>query len=112
MSAAPIRPKMFVGLVSFRKGRDLQQFLPTRAEGAVGWQAGKAENEDQFIKVLRANLEQIGLELDEVEKIREVESVEEIRRIDDHLGSNVETWEAGKSTVWGTIHIYLADGEA
>jgi hypothetical protein len=28
------------------------------------------------------------------------------------LADNIRQWEPGRRTVWGTIHVYLADGEA
>ncbi len=42
----------------------------------------------------------------------EVISIEQVSEVDEHLASNIENWETDKATVWGTIHIYLADGEA
>ncbi len=104
--------RVFVGLVSFCKDGDMKEILPPEAEGAVGYQAGLASSPEQFQLMLQADLASIGLRLVEVENIEEVEAIEDIYDIDEHLGQNVEAWETGKTTVWGTIHVYLDDGEA
>lgn len=112
MPADPNALKLFVGLVSFRRNGDLLNILPERAEGASGWQAGRAKNEDQFVLFVQTSLSEIGLEVIEVNDIQELASPEEASELDEHLGDNIRNWEPGKMTVWGTIHIYIGDGEA
>lgn len=43
---------------------------------------------------------------------REVFDEDEIEQIDEHLAVNFREIDAGKSTVWGTIHCYMGEGEA
>lgn len=102
----------FVGLITFEGGADILGVLSEEAEGAVGWMGGKAQNPDQFVELIRVELNQIGLELVEVEEIQLVESTTDVFDIDEHLAGNMQVWEPGKMTVWGTIHRYLEDGEA
>lgn len=104
--------KLFVGLVSFDKGTDDYNELPPETEGAVGWMGGRAQNENQFIELVRVELGQLGLKLIEVEDIEEIDSIAEVRELDEHLADNMEQWEVGKMTVWGGLHPYLGEGEA
>ncbi|HEY4116068.1 MAG TPA: hypothetical protein VGM17_18570 [Rhizomicrobium sp.] len=52
------------------------------------------------------------LRLVEIDEIREVSSIEDVKGVDEHLAQNVGALEPGKTVVWGTIHAYIADGEA
>ena len=64
------------------------------------------------MQFLRNDLSEIGLKLIEVEDIQELPSLELAYELDNHLAYNMERWEVGKKTVWGTIHTYMAEGEA
>ncbi len=104
--------RLFVGLVSFGKGTDDYQTLPPEAAGAVGWMAGRAQNEDQFVELIRLDLAEMGFPLLEVDDIAEIDEISEARALDEHLAQNMEQWELGKMTVWGGLHPYLGEGEA
>ena len=103
---------VYVGFVSFSKGTDILNVLSAEAEGVVGWMGGKAQNLEQFVELLRVELEQIGLSLIEVDKIEILSETDEVAEFDEHLAANMSYWESGKMTVWGTIHQYLGEGEA
>jgi hypothetical protein len=48
----------------------------------------------------------------EIEDIQELAAIEDARELDEHLAENMDQWEAGRMTVWGTLHTYIAEGEA
>lgn len=101
---------IFVAFVSFEGVGDLLGILPGNCHGASGWMAIKATDEERVVNVLGDELAQIELKLVEADRVAQVYSVEQIARYDEHLASNVAQWQAGKATVWGTIHAYLAEG--
>ena len=72
----------------------------------------QAEDEDQLASVFAAELSELGLRLAEIDNIIEVKSLDVVASYDEHLAANMAAWQDGKRTVWGTIHCYLADGEA
>jgi hypothetical protein len=102
----------FIALVTFENSGDVLEILPAECNGACGWMAVKAETDTQVLDALRKELSQIELKLVEVDRVTQVYSTDEIAEYDDHLAVNVAEWEPGKATVWGTIHTYLAEGEA
>ena len=104
--------KIFVGLVSFEKGSDTTGVLLPDATGAAGWMGGNAQNETQFVELIRLELAEIGLRLIEVEDIRKIDEVADASEFDEHLAFNMECWERGKMTVWGTLYPYIGEGEA
>jgi len=104
--------KIFVGLVSFEKGADTLGILSTEDIGAVSWMGGRAQSETQFVELVRLELAEIGLHLIEVENTEEIDQVADANELDEHLAINMQCWEVGKMTVWGTLYPYLAEGEA
>lgn len=71
-----------------------------------------ARAEDDVVEVLVEALSEVGLQLVEVDDITETSLAEFPRDLDNHLADNVRNWEPNKHAVWGTIHTYIADGEA
>jgi hypothetical protein len=71
-----------------------------------------APGEDDVVDALQNALSEVELRLVEVDEITERTLANFPKNLDDHLAENVRNWEANKHTVWGTIHAYLADGEA
>lgn len=59
-----------------------------------------------------AALAEVNLRLVEIGEQRPLVSLKELSKWDDHLAANITALEPGKHVVWGTIHAYLADGEA
>ena len=102
----------FIALVTFENDGDILKVLPAECHGACGWMAINAATETQVLDALSKEFAQIELKLVEVNRVTQVYSMEEIAGYDDHLATNVAEWQAGKATVWGTIHSYLADGES
>jgi hypothetical protein len=103
--------RIYTALVTFERTDADTPYLPPQAQGACGYMAIAATHEDDVYDVLRSELSEIGLELVGVDEITEA-SKDHIDDLDDHLAENVEEWKPGKRTVWGTIYIYLAEGEA
>ena len=102
----------FIALVTFENNGDVLEILPAECHGACGWMAVKAATDTQALDALRKDLAQVELRLVEVDRVTQVYSMDEIADYDDHLAMNVSKWEPGKATVWGTIHSYLAEGDA
>jgi len=71
-----------------------------------------AADEDAVVDTIRAALNEVELRLVEIDDIAEASLENFPDYLDEHLGENVKSWEPNKRTVWGTIHVYLADGEA
>jgi len=86
--------------------------LPDEVQGAGGYMAVKCASEKNIWDKFSEELRQVDLRLLDVENIEEFVSISQVAEIDEHLSKNIENWQAGKATVWGTIHMYLADGEA
>lgn len=103
--------RTFTALVTFERTDPESDYLPPEAQGAVGYMAILATDEDDLRDALLADLNCVGLRLLEIDEIREINVKILPDAIDDHLADNIRNWEPGKRTVWGTIHIYLADGE-
>ncbi len=107
-----VSTRKFVALVTFENNGDLLQILPPQCHGACGWMAADASTENQARELIHSELAQIGLRLVEVDRLTEVTSVEDAADYDSHLAANMEEWQPGKATVWGTIHTYIGEGEA
>ena len=112
MTAAAGIPRIFVGLVSFLRQEDYQDILSPEVEGAVAWHAGKADSKDQFVAFVTSEIEELGFKVIEIEDIQELAEIEDARELDEQLAENMDQWEAGRMTVWGTLHTYIAEGEA
>lgn len=104
--------RLFIGLVSFEKAADPYAVLAPEDLGAVGWMGGRAQNEEQFKELVRAELGELGLKFTEIEDVEEIDHFEDAAEFDEHLVHNMERWEPGKMTVWGTLFAYVAEGEA
>lgn len=64
------------------------------------------------MSLLRADFELAHLRILEISEVREIYHADELDELDEHLADNFRRIEEQKSTVWGTIHCYMADGEA
>ena len=102
----------FVALVSFENAGDLLGVLPDDCHGASGGMGVNAADEASAVSVLRNELAQIELKLVDADRVAQVDSAEQVADYDKHLASNVARWQAGKTTVWGTLHAYMAEGES
>ena len=61
---------------------------------------------------IEAALNAAGLRLVEIANQERLRSPEYLDKLDAQLARNVSEMEPGKVVVWGTIHTYLAEGEA
>lgn len=104
--------KTYTALVSFERKNLKNPILPEEAWGAVGYMAVICKNPEEIFELFRNSLLVDDLRLIDVEEISEFTSIDQVANIDPHLANNVEEWEAGKKTVWGTLHNYYAEGEA
>jgi hypothetical protein len=104
--------RWWIAMVTFERRTEDQDILDETDQGAVGWLAALARGEDEARRLLVRDIEQVGLRVLEIADVREVFTVEEIAEFDAHLAKNFWHIEAGKQTVWGTIHCYAGDGEA
>jgi hypothetical protein len=104
--------RIFTALVTFERTAPEVDFLPPEAQGAVGYMAVSATSEDDLRDALVTDLALVGLRLLEIDEIREIDVQSLPDGLDAHLADNIRQWEPGRRTVWGKIHVYLADGEA
>lgn len=104
--------RIYAALVTFERTASETPFLPAEAQGACGYMAIAAPDEDAVAGVVHASLAADKLRLIEVNDIAETSLENFPDELDEHLAENVKNWEPNKRTVWGTIHVYLADGEA
>lgn len=102
----------WVALVTFERCDLAQDLLPDWALGAAGWMFALAYDEDDATEILTRDITQLGLRVVTISEQREVFDEDDIEELDEHLAENVRNLEPGKQTVWGTIHCYLAGGEA
>ena len=71
-----------------------------------------AQSEASAKRVLIEDIAAASLQIVEIDKLRRVTVTDDLYETDEHLATNAENIEAGKRTVWGTIHIYKGEGEA
>jgi hypothetical protein len=102
----------FIALVSFERTNDATDYLPAEAQGACGYMAVTAADEDEARDSLASELRQVNLHLLAIDEVFKVELEDLPDGIDEHLVQNMRTWEQGKRTVWGTIFTYASEGEA
>jgi hypothetical protein len=103
--------RLWVALVTFERSGVPQDVLADEFQGACGWMACLAADEEEVRARLAASLRAVGLRLLEVDREQQVDA-EEIVEFDEHLAANVQGWEPGRKTLWGTIHCYRAEGSA
>ena len=95
------------------KNPDFKHVLVDHAYGAFGWFGVLVRAEDQVSKMISDCLAEIGLRVISVEDIQAVIDMDDIGDVDRHLHENILKRPVGDpKVVWGTIHIYLAEGEA
>lgn len=104
--------RRFIVLATLESVGDALGILPPGCEGACGWMAVKADSEVEVAEVLRSELAEVGLKLAEYEKVLRISTAADVAEYDPHLAEEVEKWEPGKATVWGTLHPYFGHGEA
>jgi hypothetical protein len=104
--------RWWLALVTFERRDEEQDILPDWAHGACGWMLAMTSNEETARGLLVRDVEHHGLRVIEIDHEREVFGEDEIDEIDKHLAMNWREMEAGKQTVWGTIHCYKGEGEA
>ena len=111
MDSSGSQLRQFIALVTFERESDDAGILQPDDQGACGWMGARTSSEHDLARVFATELAELGLRLVEIDEVIEVDSLDEVAAYDEHLASNMETWQAGKRTVWGTIHCYRADGE-
>ena len=99
-------------LVTFENSGDSLEIFSSEHQGAVGWMAVVAKDEDELVDRLQESLSADGYNFVEGDDLRVVKSIHDIEEIDDYLAANVRELEPAKFVVWGTVHRYLADAEA
>lgn len=104
--------RIWTALVTFERTSTAQDVLPDWAQGAAGYLAALAPDEEAALSLLRADFESAHLRVLEISELREIYHADELDELDEHLADNFRRIEEQKSTVWGTIHCYMADGEA
>jgi hypothetical protein len=104
--------RWWLALVTFERKGPEQGILPDLAHGACGWMACLARSSTEIRDLLASDLAHHNLRLLELDKVRPLVDAADIEEIDDHLAANFREKESGKLTVWGTLHGYLAEGEA
>ncbi|MBI1198167.1 MAG: hypothetical protein GC203_09920 [Phenylobacterium sp.] len=102
----------WVALVTFERSDAEQAVLPEWAQGACGWMACRASSEESVRDLLAQDLRHCGLKLLAIDSLQGAVDEGDADEIDEHLAANMRQLEAGKLSVWGTIHCYKADGEA
>jgi hypothetical protein len=104
--------RTWVALVTFERTDRPQAILPDEFLGACGWMGCVADDADDVPDLIRRALSAEGLRTVEVKEVEEVGATDEVEAFDAHLAENMGCIEPGKSTVWGTLHAYFAEGEA
>ncbi|MBS0297200.1 MAG: hypothetical protein JSR45_12885 [Proteobacteria bacterium] len=104
--------RTWVALVTFERTDHPQTTLPDEYLGACGWMGCIADDAEDVPDVISRGLAADGLRLVQIQQIEEVGATEEVGEYDTHLAENMAAIEPGKRTVWGTLHVYVADGEA
>ena len=104
--------RWWVALVTFERGTRTQDVLPDEFQGACGWMACLTADDEAIRDQIETALTANGLKLREIDRLTLVESSDDVEEFDSHLGQNISILEPGKTVVWGTIHLYRADGEA
>jgi hypothetical protein len=100
---------IYLALVTFEHGDDEGDHLPLQYQGACGWMAVDAEDEEEAVDVLAGALAAERLVLVEAELLQAVSGAQDAERVDDHLADNMRDWEPGRRTVWGTIRCYVGN---
>ncbi len=101
----------WVALITFERTGVAQDILPEDAQGACGGLACLAVDSDGVRDQIALDLRHHGLRLLEVDDERALLDGE-LDDLDERLAENFRTRELEKKTVWGTLHVYVADGEA
>lgn len=108
--------KWFIALVDFVRATsqpDTQNILDADVVGAVGWMGVLSESEFEVENLIEQCLGEIGLRVISVEDVQQLEAFSDFEEFDEHLAQNIAGRPEGDpAVVWGTIHIYLAEGEA
>ena len=104
--------RTWVALVTFERTDRPHEILPDDYLGACGWMGCIADDADDVPEFLRRALAAEGLRLVQIEHVEEVGASEEVEDYDVHLAENMQAIEPGHRTVWGTLHVYVAEGEA
>lgn len=104
--------RWWVALVCFERTGKPQDILPDHALGACGWMFTSGQNEDEARSFIERDIAHHGLHVVEFDRLTEIFEVGDIDPFDEHLAANVRAFEEGHRTAWGTINVYLGEGEA
>ena len=99
----------WAALTTFERQTAESDILPSWAQGACGWMAVLAADEDDARHTLARDLAAVNLRLLEMDQATLI-NAREAASLDERLGENLQA-RRGARTVWGTIHCYAADGE-
>jgi hypothetical protein len=108
----PGTKQWWIVLVTFEKGLAETEILSDSVQGASGWMACLSTDGEDVRDEIESALRAEGLRLVEIADQRLLPSASYLKELDTHLANNVAAREKNKVVVWGTIHTYLADGEA
>ena len=100
----------WAALTTFERRTAESEILPGWAQGACGWLAVWADDEDDARSTLARDMAAVDLRLLEVDHAKPIAS-REVTDFDERLSENILKAQPGLQTVWGTIHCYAADGE-
>ncbi|MEM6482334.1 MAG: hypothetical protein AAF922_15595 [Pseudomonadota bacterium] len=101
--------KLFVGLATFAKGRDLLELFNDSQGGASGWIGGRANDQSEFLFNATLELSEAGYTEIEIEDVQEIRDISKAYEFDQHLGKNMEDWEPGKHSVWGSLYPFSSN---
>jgi hypothetical protein len=102
----------WAALTTFERKDHDSDILPDWAQGAAGWMAALAADEDDLRRVLARDLAALDLRLLEIDRTTLLNDHAEAGELDEHLAENLRSIEPGRRTVWGTIHCYKGESEA
>ena len=103
---------VYAALITFERTEADNDILPEEAQGACCFMATRASDEDDLRNTLAVELREIGLRLVSIDEAQEIDIHDLPGGMDPHLIESIGDWDDETRTVWGTIHTYLADGEA
>ena len=112
MLPVEVGKQWWLALVTFERREHHSEFLPDDFPGACGWMGCLVGDEGEIRNTVEAALAEVNLRLIEIGEQRPLVTLDELSECDNHLAENIEALEPGKHVVWGTIHTYLAEGEA
>ena len=102
-----------VDMMRMPENGDTQEVFDPEDIGGVSWMGVRADDEEEAEQLITLSLNEIGLTIREIDDCQELIDVESFEDIDEHLVKNIlERPLDDRPVVWGTLHTYIAEGEA